>query len=413
MQTTAMTEPLFVCEMIWIAVLLVDWRASLDGDFERAGRLLWWIAAALVAAIYTRYDGWVMALLAWVGIGAVVARRGGLRSRGFWLASALVVAAPVAWFVYNGVAFGDWLFFLRGPYSAKAIEMRTSVPGFPPHPGRHNAWVSLIFFGKAAELDAAAMGWGRLLLIVSLLGTAWGWLTAKWRAFGWAALLLWFPMGFYAYSVAYGSVPIFLPVWWPHSFYNTRYGMEMLPAFALGVGFAGQLFIAAAGDLKPKWAKYAAGILFALVGLNAWRMMREGPLVYVEGTKNIEARRAYERDIPPVLRALLATRRGGEVLMITSVYPEIVALTGVPLKQTINESDKEFYRAALAAPAAHAALVLAFDGDEVDQAVHSHPLGLTAVRHFATPGQPPGTIYISDTRSMEESGPRTPSQPAR
>ena len=27
LQTTAMTEPLFVCEMIWIVVWLVEWRA--------------------------------------------------------------------------------------------------------------------------------------------------------------------------------------------------------------------------------------------------------------------------------------------------------------------------------------------------------------------------------------------------
>jgi len=25
-----MTEPLFVCEMVWIAVWLVEWRASLE-----------------------------------------------------------------------------------------------------------------------------------------------------------------------------------------------------------------------------------------------------------------------------------------------------------------------------------------------------------------------------------------------
>ncbi len=95
----------------------------------KACRLQGWIAAALVAAIFTRYDGWVMALLAWARMGLVLARRGRLRSRAFWLASALVVAAPVAWFIYNAAAFGDWLYFLRGPYSAKAIEMRTAVPG--------------------------------------------------------------------------------------------------------------------------------------------------------------------------------------------------------------------------------------------------------------------------------------------
>ena len=42
---------------------------------------------------------------------------------------------------------------------------------------------------------------------------------------------------FYVYSVAYGSVPIFLPRWYPHGWYNTRYGMELLPVFALGLTF--------------------------------------------------------------------------------------------------------------------------------------------------------------------------------
>ena len=47
------------------------------------------------------------------------------------------------------------------------------------------------------------------------------------------SLLLWVPLPFYVYSVAYGSVPIFIPQLWPHSYYNARYGMEMLPALAL------------------------------------------------------------------------------------------------------------------------------------------------------------------------------------
>jgi len=250
-------------------------------------------------------------------------------------------------------------------------------------------------------LDAADMAWGNVLLTVSLLGTSWAWLTARKRAFQWA-LLLWFPVAFYAYSISYGSVPIFLPVWWPHSWYNLRYGMELLPAFALGLGFAAQFVLAAVNEFKPRtinpwWERCAAGVLFALIVVNAVQMLREGPQVYVEGTRIIDARRAYDEQIPPALRALLAERPRGVVLMDTSVYPEIVAFTGIPLRQTINESDLEIYHAALAAPAAHAALVLAFDGDEIDRAVKAHPQGLTAVRRFSTAGKPAGTIYVSGT----------------
>jgi hypothetical protein len=401
LQTTAMTEPLFLCELIWTVVWLVEWRASLEVSPRHASRLLWCIAASLVAAIFTRYDGWILALLAWVCVGLVLLRRGELRSRAFWLAGAVVVAAPVAWFVYNASVFGDWLEFARGPYSAKAIELRTAAPGWPPHPGWHNPWVSMQLFTKAAEMDAAAVAWGNVVLTISLLGTAWAWITARRREFLWA-LLLWLPIPFYAYSVAYNSVPIFLPVWWPHSWYNTRYGIELLPALALGLGFAAQFSLAAVGEFKPRWKGYAAGLLFAWVALNAWQVVRERPLIYIEGTKNIDARRPFEIQIPPVLRALLATRPGGVILMDTSTYPQLVALTGIPLRQTINESDKELYRAALAEPAQHAAIVLAFDGDAIDDAVKAHPTGLTAAGRFIAPGQAPGTVYVSDTRALNK-----------
>ena len=398
LQTTAMTEPLFVCEMVWTAVWLVEWRAAQDSQDERVSNtLLWRIAIVQAAAVYTRYDGWVLACLAWCAIGVALLRRGRLWQRAYWLASVVVIAAPVAWLVYNAVICGDWLDFIRGPYSARAIELRTAAPGAgPPHPGWHNPWVSLIFYAKCAEMDAAALAWGNALLAVSVLGTAWAWLTARGKAFSWA-LVLWLPLPFYAYSVAYGSVPIFLPVWWPHSWYNTRYGLEMLPAFALGAGFASGFLIGLAREFKPRLAHYVVVFLFVLLALNAAWMLREGPPVYIEGTKNVESRRAYEQEIPAALREQLAARPGGVVLMETSVYPQIVAFTGIPLRQTINESDKEFYRAALAAPASHAALVLAFDGDEIDGAVHAHPAGLTAVRWFTASGQPAATLYVSDT----------------
>jgi hypothetical protein len=392
--TTAMTEPLFLCEMIWIVLLLVEWRTLLSRDAGRADRLLGRIAAALIAAVYTRYDGWVIALLAWLGVGVTLWRYGGLRSRRFWIASALLAAAPLAWFVYNAISFGDWLEFARGPYSAKAIELRTAHGLGPPHPGWHNPWVALEFLVKVSEMDAAV--WGNLALILGVLGAAGAWIAARGKAFAWT-LLLWIPVPFYAYAVAYGSVPIFIPVWWPHSWYNTRYGLELLPALALGLGCVAQFVVFMAREFKPQWTRGCVLALAALVALNAWAVVRARPLVYVEGTKNSAARRPFDENIPPEMRKLLVRRPGGAVLMNTSVYPELVTFTGIPLRQTINESDEQIYRDALASPAAHAAIVLAFDGDEIDGAVKAHPEGLTAVARYTAKGQPCATIYVSDT----------------
>ncbi|MGH9589774.1 MAG: hypothetical protein ACRD25_05230, partial [Terracidiphilus sp.] len=173
LQTTAMTEPLFLCEMIWIVVLAIEWRVSLDENPARCSRLFSLTISALIAAIFTRYDGWILAFLVWLAMALTLARRERLKTRAFWIASMLLAAAPAAWFAYNAGFFGDWLYFARGPFSARAIELRTAAPGYPPHPGWHNPWVSLLFFIKVSELDAAAAAFGNLLLAVSVLGTAW------------------------------------------------------------------------------------------------------------------------------------------------------------------------------------------------------------------------------------------------
>jgi len=430
LQTTAMTEPLFLCEFIWIVVWLVDWRAALDEETAAAGsnphsapsaprssiarttRFQICIAIALVAAIFTRYDGWIIAFFAWSGVAFELFRRAAAGDRArlaapaFWLATIAIVAAPILWFAYNSVCFGDWLYFARGPFSARAIELRTAAnaPGWPPHPGWHNPWVALLFDLKVSELDSVAApgwgnSWGNMVLALAALGTARAWLVEKTRrrAIAWT-FLLWLPVPFYAWSVAYGSVPIFFPAWWPYTWYNTRYGLELLPALALGLGFAAQLVANALSRSKlpaiaPLLPKLAFAFLFALAALNVFAILHAGPIVYVEGTKNANARQPYDDSIPPALQSLLTLDPHATVLMDTSIYPEIVAFTGIPLRQTINESDLGIYRSALAAPAAHAAIVVTFDGDEIDTAVKAHRADFTLIGSFTARNQPSAAIY--------------------
>jgi hypothetical protein len=404
--------------MIWIVVWLVEWRAALDGEnipVAQTNKIQLCIAIALVAAIFTRYDGWIIALIAWSGVAFTLLRHdaAGERSRlsaaAFWLASLAVIAAPLLWFAYNSVCFGDWLYFARGPYSAHAIELHTAAPGPSPlHPGWHSPWVALLYYLKVSELDSiapAASGnlWGNIVVALAALGAFGTWLTeksaARRRAVAWT-LLLWLPVPFYAWSVAYGSVPIFFPSWWPYTWYNTRYGLELLPALALGLGFATQMLTGVLRRIKlpslaPVLPKLAFAVFLALAGLNVFTLLRAHPVVYVESTKNADARQPYDDSIPPALQSLLALDPRAPVLMNTSLYPEIVASTGIPLRQTINESDLEIYRSALVSPATHAAIIVAFDGDEIDTAVKAHLADLTLMNSFSAEGQPSAAIYVS------------------
>jgi hypothetical protein len=385
MSTTAMTEPLFLAEMIWAVLLVVQ--------FQRAPepRLLLAAGLVLVCAIFTRYDGWVYAAVAWLFASWPLLRdrppwRGPVM--GAWvLFTAMLMAAPSLWLAYNAKQFGDPLDFVRGPYSARAIEAKTTPPGSPPRPGLHNLHDASLYFLKAAELGAAPLSLGKLLCWLSAAGT----LAALWafrRRQIWPVLLLWLPLPFYAYSVAYGSVPIFIPVWRPYSWYNTRYGMELLPAFALFVG----CLIPDLASRSPKVRRYALPASLLLVIANSVVLLRARPLVFQEAVVNSRTRVAFETALAKALGNLPA-----QGLILMRVASDVGALqqAGIPLRRTINEGDYLTWQHALEDPAHSASAVVAVDGDAVSQAVQNHPQGLQLVNVVCSTGQPCAHIYRS------------------
>jgi hypothetical protein len=307
---------------------------------------------------------------------------------GAWvLFTALLIAAPSLWLAYNAKQFGDPLDFIRGPYSARAIEARTTPPGSPPRPGVHNMHDAALYFLKAAELGAAPLPLGKLLCWFSAGGT----LAAFWafrRRQIWPVLLLWLPLPFYAYSVAYGSVPIFIPVWRPFSWYNTRYGMELLPAFAL---FAGCLLPVLTLH-APKLRRYAVLASLLLAVANSVLLLRARPLVFQEAVVNSRTRVAFETALA---KALSGSPAQGLILMRVASAVGALQQAGIPLRRTVNEGDYLIWQHALEDPARAVSLVVALDGDSVSQAVQSHPEGLQLVNVVCSTGQPCARIYRS------------------
>ena len=149
------------------------------------------------------------------------------------------------------------------------------------------------------------------------------------RALAWT-LLLWLPVPFYTCSVAYGSVPIFFPAWWPYTWYNTRYGLELLPALALGLGFAANSPLRSRCWQSPPdratSARHRLRPPLCPSRCQRYGLVRQEPIVYAESIANLDARLPYDQAIPPLLQDLLSKFPRGTVLMNTSTYPEIVAL---------------------------------------------------------------------------------------
>jgi hypothetical protein len=87
---------------------------------------------------------------------------------------------------------------------------------------------------------------------------------------------------------------------------------------------------------------------------------------------------------------------GVPILMYNSDHVGALQQAGIPLRQTLNESDRDSFQAALARPAESAAYVVAIAGDQVAKAVAEHPEGLTELTVLCTTGQPCARTYHSD-----------------
>ena len=394
--TTAMTEPLFLTLVVWLIVLTLECIDDIgNGTTEQLGRQLVLIGAVIFAAVFTRYDGWIFGAAVWCMLAWTMLRSRKLPKKiapAFVVFTIITVAGPVLWLAYNQHFFHDPLDFMRGPYSAVAIERKTTPPGAPHYRGWHNLGWALIFYTRCAQVDAAAWETGFALLLAALAGL---WMTIRGGFAGVhrAAILLWLPLPFYLYSVSYGSVPIFIPQLYPHSFYNARYGMEMLPAFTV---FA---FVALAGleralaAKQPAVARLLPVTALVLAFVNCFVMMYFTPLVLKEGIVNASTRIPFESAIA---RQLESFPMGVPILMYNSDHIGALQRAGIPLHQTISEGDRDSFDRALSDPADTALYVVAIAGDPVAQAVAAHPDGLTELSVLCTTGQPCARIYKSD-----------------
>jgi hypothetical protein len=402
--TTAMTEALFLALFVWSIVATMEGIAALRAGDTRIARPRMMLAGLLILAqVYTRYDGWIVGAIIWLCFAVSLWKSEAMIRRAlapwFVLFTVICVAGPISWFWYNHHFEGDWLDFMRGPYSAKQIERKTAPPG-QHYRGWHNmAWAAL-FYTRTAQIDAAAWETGFGFMLAALYGL---WITWSRRAVGAVraradgfALLLWVPLPFYIYSVAYGSVPIFIPQLWPHSFYNARYGMEMLPALAIYPALAGErletwLRARSSGAAKLTARLWQPAAMMLCVA-NCIAMMYRTPLVLKEGMVNATTRQALEHSIATELEEM---PMNVPVMMSVSAHVGAVQQSGRSLQSMVSENEGQTWQRALINPAENAGYVIAIAGDDVDKAVRRNSKGLLEIEVICTSGQPCARVYQS------------------
>lgn len=386
MQATAMGEVPYLAFFIWAVVFFSDAVRGNPKALPKCG-------LCLAGACLTRYDGWFLAA-AMAGIVVLLVL---LTKKSDHTATSLIpsrtsafkfvliaAAAPALWLAYNGIVYRNPLEFENGPYSAKAIEHRTQSAGNPGHPGDRNLLLAEMYFVKSGEDNVAENQWLQrawLLIAVVVLGA--GFLAFRRpsnptpKPASWLPLLfLLIPLPFYALSIAYGGVPIFIPNWWPFSHYNVRYGLQLLPA--LSVAFAALVSLALRSDSWRRSLRlscvFAPLVLAAVSYASIWHA---GPVCLREAQINMRTRTQLEIELARWFEKLPPD---STILMYLGDHVGALERAGIPLNHTINEGNHRVWKQptdpdglwerALANPLRYADYVIAFEGDPVWQAVH-------------------------------------------
>jgi hypothetical protein len=401
MQATAMGESIYLALMIWAVVYLDAFARALRDPAAplSAPKALVRCAMVLAGAILTRYDGWFLSAV--IGLAGLVIliqnwslqpaanRRLLIRSAvNFTLLCSLTAGL---WLSYNYWLSRHAFDFAAGPYSAKAIAERTTPKGAPPYPGKDHPAAAATYFLKAAKLNMAEGNWQFWLVAAIVLGTC---LIGLIIRGGWIWLLLWTPLLFYALSIAYGSVPIFVPVWWPFSYYNVRYGLEMLPAFCVSLAFLSSLGKRAM--LPGRWQiAVPIAVLAVVAGGYAWSW-RATPICLREARANGRNRMSLDAAVGRYIQAM---PHDATILMQTGSYVGALQMADRHLDSVIWEGLYYQWDVALNQPAQKADYVIAFDNDSVSQAAHQHPEGLESMVVLRVGDQAPATIYRSTFRN--------------
>lgn len=402
MQTTAMNEPIFLAFFICSVVYLDEFlRATSPPDPSsmakpaelRPRRALEYCGITMAGGALTRYDGWFSATI--IGVILLIAffawrrrttepliRRAVSKS----LAEVVLLNAlvPVYWLIYTWAVSGNPLDFANGPYSAKAIALRNTARGAPPYPGQNDIFTAGLYFLKSAQLNVGSPLFGRVLLLIALAGSA----LAIWRfrRYG-ILLLLWLPLTFYPLSIAYGSVPIYIPVWYPFSYYNVRYGLELLPVFAI---FTAVLAGFLAERTSGKWLRTATWCgLLAVVAASYLSVYAEAPITLREARVNSHDRIGLEQGLASVLVQLPPS---STLLMYEAEHPDALRLAGIPLRHVISEAEHPDWEWALLDPR-RADYIIACKGDPVWMAMRSRRSDFTEMISIAAPHQSICTVY--------------------
>ncbi len=226
-QTTALTEPVLLMCMSASSYFLMRWARE-----ERTTQLL--IAGALSAlAVGSRYDGWFFAVVSALAVAltVLVKSKNPARVEGYTLAyTVLPIYGMGLYILYNWIYFGDPIAFQRSAFSAQFAQLDFEAKGLLPT--KANVFLSTKVYSWAV-IDTN--GW--IICALGIIGIITYIAVTRFRSdsFVTYTYLAVFPFNVLALYTAQTIIQVEQVA--PFGVFNIRYGLIMLPGFAVFIAY--------------------------------------------------------------------------------------------------------------------------------------------------------------------------------
>jgi len=354
--STPMTEPLAI---FWtVLVVYALFRYQMSGMAR-------WVVLAGVAALFgtlTRYSGWY--LLPFAALFVLLARKDAWRVRWRRVALFCVIAGagPALWMLHDAVIAGNPIEFYNGPDSAQAIYAHQVATTAFRYPTDGSLLVSARYYVEDLRLIL-----GPCLLILAVLGLMLWVLERRYRRRRAVCLLLLVLLPFYVQAMAGAAVPLYVPAYFPHSYYNLRYGIEMLPGIALLASFA----VSPTVTWGLRTAILAACL--AVVGVqNAWMLAggaRKLPMV-TEGILNSPCNTEPDQTLIAFFRSHYDGKR---ILMQSGEWPCVAPTLDIHYRNILSGNNRTYWRKLPNGAEKFVDWIVSGENDPVDILMRTYP----------------------------------------
>lgn len=340
MQSLSMTESLLIFMAIASCYYLYVWSESLKpNDLVKA-------AFFILMSSLTRYDGWFLLLFASLFVLYVTLKRKKISFTVGTLILFLSLASlgVVLWLVWNKAIFGDFFYFALGPYSAKNQQDVLLSEGrlFSKGSFVYSLFLYLItiFYNTGIWIGILAVFGSFIFFFNKKIST-----NKKL-----ILVLLSVPFIFNVFSLYMGHSVIHLPYIKPFTWFNDRYGLMMLPAFALAYAYIVS---------KSKITVYLGAFII---------IFQTTFLYYSNNIITIEdaIRGASGNTLDEVGSWIKNNADDGLILVDASKNDALIFTSGIPLKRYVVEGSRRYWEDSIADPTRYIKWVIMKSGDAVN-----------------------------------------------